>query len=57
MAELLLDEEVSPAEAVVRVLEEGGVDLVVGMPGGLTIPIWNALYDHADTIRSVLVRE
>jgi len=57
MAELLLDDEVSPSEAVVRVLEDGGVDLVVGMPGGLTIPIWNALYDHTDTIRSVLVRE
>ncbi|MDH3681971.1 MAG: thiamine pyrophosphate-binding protein [Acidimicrobiia bacterium] len=57
MAELLLDEEVSPAEAVVRVLEDGGVDLVVGMPGGLTIPIWDALYDHPHTIRSVLVRE
>ena len=25
------------------------------MPGGLTIPIWNALYDHTDTIRPVVV--
>jgi acetolactate synthase-1/2/3 large subunit len=57
MAELLLSEEVGPAEAVVRVLEDGGVDLVVGMPGGLTIPVWDALYDHTDTIRTVLVRE
>jgi acetolactate synthase-1/2/3 large subunit len=54
---LLLDEEVRPAEAVVRVLEDAGVDLVVGMPGGLTIPIWDALFDHQDTIRTVLVRE
>ncbi len=57
MAELLLDDEVSPAEAVVRVLEDAGVDLVVGMPGGMTIPIWDALHDHRDTIRAVLVRE
>ena len=57
MAELLLDDEVTPAEAVVRVLEDGGVDVVVGMPGGLTIPVWDALYDHTSTIRSVLVRE
>jgi acetolactate synthase-1/2/3 large subunit len=57
MTELLLDDEVRPAEAVVRVLEDAGVDLVVGMPGGMTIPIWDALYDHRDTIRTVLVRE
>jgi acetolactate synthase-1/2/3 large subunit len=55
--EPLLDEEVRPAEAVVRVLEDAGVDLVVGMPGGMTIPIWDALYDHRDTVRTVLVRE
>ena len=57
MAELLLDDEVSPGEAVVRVLEDAGIDLVVGMPGGMTIPIWDALHDHRDTIRAVLVRE
>lgn len=57
MTGLLLDDEVRPAEAVVRVLEDAGVDLVVGMPGGMTIPIWDALYDHADSIRTVLVRE
>ena len=57
MAELLLDNEVTPGEAVVRVLEDAGIDLVVGMPGGMTIPIWDALHDHRDTIRAVLVRE
>jgi acetolactate synthase-1/2/3 large subunit len=57
VSEVLLDEEVRPAEAVVRVLEDAGIDLVVGMPGGLTIPIWDALFDHRETIRTVLVRE
>ncbi len=57
MAELLLDREVSPGEGIVTVLEQAGIDHVFGMPGGLTGRIFDALYDHASTIRTVLVRE
>lgn len=57
MHEPLLDEDVSVAEAIVRVLEDAGIDHVFGMPGGLTLPIFDALYDHTDTVRTVLVRE
>jgi len=53
----LLDHEVSVPEAVVRVLEQAGIDHVFGMPGGGTGRIFGALYDHQDTIRTVLVRE
>lgn len=53
----LLDEQVSAPEAIVRVLEQAGIEFVFGMPGGKTIPIYNALYDHRDRIRTVLVRE
>lgn len=53
----LLDREVSVPEAVVRVLEQAGIDHVFGMPGGGTGRIFNALYDHQSTIRTVLVRE
>jgi acetolactate synthase-1/2/3 large subunit len=53
----LLNEEVSPSEAIVRVLEQGGINLVFGMPGGNMGAVFNALYDHRETIRSVLVRE
>ena len=42
----LVDEEVSVPEAIARVLEEAGVDFIFGMPGGRTIPIYGALYDH-----------
>src|SRR5437868_755424 len=57
-AERLLQERVSVAEAVVRVLEQAGIDHVFGMPGGNTgWSIFNALYDHQDKIRTVLVRE
>ncbi|MGH7932500.1 MAG: thiamine pyrophosphate-binding protein [Candidatus Binataceae bacterium] len=53
----LLREEVSPSEAIVKVLEQAGIDMVFGMPGGNTFSIFNALYDHREIIRSVLVRE
>ncbi len=53
----LLNEEVSPSEAIVRVLEQAGISLVFGMPGGNMGAVFNALYDHRETMRSVLVRE
>jgi acetolactate synthase-1/2/3 large subunit len=52
----LLQEEVSVPEAIVRVLEEAGVELVFGMPGGNAMLIFDALYDHQSSIRTVLVR-
>ncbi len=53
----LLDKAVSAGEAIVRVLEQAGIDMVFGIPGGHTGPIFSALYDHRSTIRTVLVRE
>jgi acetolactate synthase I/II/III large subunit len=52
----LLQEEVFVPEAIVRVLEQAGIDLVFGMPGGNTMLIFDALYSHKSTIRTVLVR-
>jgi acetolactate synthase I/II/III large subunit len=57
-AQRLLRERVSVAEAIVRVLEEAGIDHVFGMPGGnMGWSLFDALYDHRDRIRTVLVRE
>lgn len=56
-AQLLLADEVPVREAIVRVLEQAGIDMVFGMPGGNAGQIYNALYDHKHTIRTVLVRE
>jgi acetolactate synthase-1/2/3 large subunit len=53
----LLQEEVPTREAIVRVLEQAGIDTIFGMPGGYMGVLYNALYDHRDTIRCVLVRE
>jgi acetolactate synthase-1/2/3 large subunit len=41
----------------VGVLEEVGIDTVFGNPGGNVLPIFDALYDHQSTIRTVLVRD
>jgi len=57
-AERLLSREASVGEAIVRVLEQAGIDHVFGMPGGNTgWSIFNGLYDVQDRIRTVLVRE
>lgn len=53
----LLDKEVSPPEAIARVLEQAGIDMIFGMPGGNMGMVFNALYDHRESIRAVLVRE
>ncbi len=57
MTQLLLQDEVPPREAIIRVLEQAGIDMVFGIPGGNTGALFNALYDHQSTIRTVLVRE
>ena len=38
-------------------LEEAGIDMVFGMPGGNVIALFDALYDHQVTIRTVLARD
>ena len=53
----LLDREVSVPEAIARVLEEAGINLVFGMPGGNTLLLFDALYDHRSKVRTVLVRD
>ncbi len=53
----LLDSPVPSPEAVVRVFEEAGIEFVFGMPGGEMGVIYDALANHRDRIRSVLVRE
>lgn len=52
----LFEEDVSVPEAIVRVLEEAGIDMIFGIIGGNMGRIYNALYDHQATIRAVLVR-
>ena len=52
----LVDSEVPVAEAIIRALEDAGVNTVFGMSGGNTGRIFSQLAFHTDTIRTVLVR-
>ena len=52
----LFQQEVSTPEAIVRVLEEIGIDMVFGISGGNTKYFFDALYDHRSSIRTILVR-
>jgi acetolactate synthase-1/2/3 large subunit len=47
---------ISGAEALMRSLEHHGVKTIFGYPGGSIMPVFDALYDHRDTINHVLVR-
>jgi acetolactate synthase-1/2/3 large subunit len=55
-AQPLVADEIDVADAIVAAMADAGIELVLGIPGGLTGPIWRALYQHP-TIRTVLVRQ
>jgi acetolactate synthase-1/2/3 large subunit len=46
----------SGAEALMRSLENQGVDVLFGYPGGAIMPTYDALYDHKDKLHHILVR-
>jgi acetolactate synthase-1/2/3 large subunit len=56
MTAKLLSEQVRAAEAIVRVLEDAGIDMVFGISGGNMGRLYDALYDRQGTLRTVLVR-
>ena len=47
--------QLTGAEAVVRALEELGVELIFGIPGGAVLPVYDPLFD-SQKLRHVLVR-
>ncbi len=49
-------EHISGAEAMIRSLENEGVKTLFGYPGGAIMPVYDALYDHRDTLNHILVR-
>jgi acetolactate synthase-1/2/3 large subunit len=53
----LLREETPVCDAIARVLEEAGIDMVFGLAGGHTGRIFTALEAYSKSIRTVLVRE
>src|SRR5439155_22331373 len=55
LEDLMMPDEIDVPHAVVRVLEEAGIQFVFGMPGGDTGRIFDALYDSS-AIQTILVR-
>ena len=49
-------EKISGGEALMRSLEAEGVDTIFGYPGGSIMPVYDALFDHTDRIKHILVR-
>ena len=47
--------KVTAAQAIVKSLQAEGVEVVFGYPGGVVLPLFDALYD-AEGIRVVLTR-
>lgn len=47
---------ISGSEALIRALLTEGVNTMFGYPGGAIMPVFDALYDHRDEIKHVLVR-
>jgi acetolactate synthase-1/2/3 large subunit len=53
----LISEKTRTGDAVLRVLEEAGIDMVFGMAGGHTGHLFMALAQRQNTIRTMMVRE
>lgn len=49
-------EKISGSEALIRSLIEEGVETIFGYPGGAIMPIYDALYNHRETLNHVLTR-
>ena len=49
-------EKITGAEAMMRSLENEGVEILFGYPGGAIMPTYDALFDHKNTINHILVR-
>jgi acetolactate synthase-1/2/3 large subunit len=49
------DAQLNGAEAILKILEEEGVEVIFGYPGGAVLPIYDALF-KSNAIRHILVR-
>jgi acetolactate synthase-1/2/3 large subunit len=43
-------------QKIVEVLIEGGIDHIFGIPGGGTMPIWDAMFEYKDKLNIILAR-
>jgi len=53
---MLNGDKISGAEIVLKALQDQGVEVIFGYPGGAVLPIYDALFHDGNHIRHVLVR-
>ena len=51
-----MKESITGSEALMRSLEHEGVKTIFGYPGGAIMPVYDALFDHKDSLNHILVR-
>lgn len=56
MDKTIQTETIPGSEILIRSLLAEGVDTIFGYPGGAIMPVFDALYDHKNEIRHILVR-
>jgi len=49
-------QNINGAEAIFNALINEGIDTVFGYPGGANLPIYDALYEHKNQLKHILVR-
>ncbi len=49
-------QKITGSEALLKALIAEGVDTIFGYPGGTIMPVFDALYDHRDELKHILVR-
>lgn len=52
----MMEEKVTGSEVLMRCLQQEGVDLVFGYPGGAIMPVYDTLYSYKDKIKHILTR-
>ncbi len=52
----MMKETITGSEALMRSLEREGVKTIFGYPGGAIMPVYDALFDHKDRLKHILVR-
>ena len=51
-----MEEKITGSEVLMRCLQEEGVDLVFGYPGGTIMPVYDTLFSYQDKIKHILSR-
>lgn len=51
-----MEEKITGGEALMRSLEQEGVELIFGYPGGSIMPVYDKMFDHQEKLRHILTR-